>query len=869
MIVEARVGSRVRQDLRRERLVTMLDGVPGGAVATIVAGAGSRKSTLLTEWTRTRRDVASVTVVLDPRSADPTVFARALVAAIDQRFDGFADHLEDLFLAGSGQPGRAFAARLVVAIEALGHDLVLLIDDAHLIGAGGTSTLLDGFVNGLPENLRMIITSRWDPPLTLHRLRLDGRLVEVRASDLAFDRAETRSLIEAVSGVTLDDSEIAVLHRRTEGWTAGVQLAAISLRHSADATQFVDDFGGSDVLVAEYLSREVLDSLDDETRRFVMATSVLPWLSTDLCDAVIEDMVSSEVEVMLDHLERESLFVVPMTSDGRRCRYHHLFADLILYILRHDEPQSEDGLRRRAAAFLADHGDVAGAVEQYLELADVDEVLRLAVEHGRLMYERNESATLVRWLAAAESLCIEPLPELGIQLLAAQIAAMDTAAATETYWRVRRRDNLSIGQEATLHALYCLLGLDDLSAHEVEVAASAALRLLQNADDDDLVDVLGIGGRSTIELFGRFMPGLAAFYRGDLQAALDELEAVLELEAMQYPVWKMHALGVLGLVRGWCGDVTAARSLATAAVDLARHGRFDGHVGLAHARHALALAALDRLELAEAAEQLHLAGIAVEQSNRAALRATHRWLQGVRRMRVDGPMAALAELEAAPPPAIGPPLIVCAEVELRMRLRIASGNLLAAQDLFADGTPASETAGFDLALARGDLAHAAAVLDAWTPHQVDRRSTLGYLVRRAVLLARQGRRRDAMSALGEALQRAEPGGVCAPFLEVPGVVSLLKSDAHLSSQDVAKSIIRGAQAADGRVGSNERLIEPLTTREREVLALLPTRLTNEEMASSLYVSVNTLKTHVRHIYVKLEVVDRNHAVERAAELGIL
>ena len=582
MTAAARTRSRIWSAVRRDRLVRMLDEVPDGGLGTIVAGAGSGKSMLLSEWTRARTDVASVRIDVDPRSADPTVLARAVVTAIDQRFDGFADQFDDLFTAGSGLPGRAFAARLAVAIETLGHDLVLIIDDAHVPDAGATLALLDEFVQRLPGNLRVFIAARWDPPLTMHRLRLECRLVEVRGSDLAFDLDETRSLVEAVCGVPLDESTIATLHERTEGWAAGIQLAAISMRHSADAAQFVDDFDGSDVLVAEYLSREVLDSFEDETRRFVMATSVLPWLSIELCDAVVDDLSPSEIEAMLNHLEHELVFVVPVGSGGRRCRYHHLFADLMLYNLRHHEPQREDMLRRRAAACLAEHGEVAAAVEQYLKIGDVDEVLRLVVEHARPIYERNESATLVGWLAEAESLHSESPPELGVQLLGAQIAAMDTAAAAETYWRIRRRGDLSIGQEATVHALHALLGLDDLSSNEVDLAASAALRLLETADDHDLVDTLGIGGRSTIELFGRFMPGVAALYRGDLQAAIGDLEAVLELDAMQYPVWKIYALGMLGFARGWSGDVTAAESLATAAVDLARHNGLDGHVGLAY-----------------------------------------------------------------------------------------------------------------------------------------------------------------------------------------------------------------------------------------------------------------------------------------------
>ena len=163
----------------------------------------------------------------------------------------------------------------------------------------------------LPKNLRLFVAARWDPQLTLHQLRLAGRLVEIRGSDLAFDLAETRSLVESIAGVVLDDSTLARLDQRTDGWAAGIQLAAISIRRAPDVARFVEDFSGSDVLVADYLTREVLDSLDGTTRRFVMATSVLPWLSVDLCGVVVDDMSPSEIEAMLDDLEQQLIFMVP------------------------------------------------------------------------------------------------------------------------------------------------------------------------------------------------------------------------------------------------------------------------------------------------------------------------------------------------------------------------------------------------------------------------------------------------------------------------------------------------------------------------------------------------------------------------------
>ena len=805
-----------------------------------------------------------------PKTATRRFSARNLVAAIDDRVGGFADQFAVLSRAGSGTPGRRFAALLVVAIEELDSAVVIALDDAQFIESAVESmAILDELVSRIPDSLRLIVAARRDPPLTLHQQRLDGRLIEVRGAELAFDLDETRSLVEMTAGIVLDDPTLATLHQRTDGWAVGIGLAAISIRHSNDVDRFVADFHGSDVLVAEYLTREVLDALRPAVRRFMMATSVLPWLSVDLCGAVVDEMTPSEIEAMLDDLERNQLF---MTSTGvidRRFRYHHLFAELLVYSLRHDEPDRERALRRRAAHHLAERGEVAPAVAQFLEIGDVSGVLETVIAHARPIYERNESATLARWLGAARALAGDAPAELDVQLLAARIAALDSTLAAETYRSIRRRSDLSVGQRASGEALYALLGMDDLPPGEVERAAYEALELLASADDGDLVDVLGIGGRSTIELFARFMLGLAAFHRGDLRCAIERFDAVLELEGMQYPVWKMHTLGALGLVHGWSGDLVLAESLATRAVELAEHASLEGHVGLAFAHHALAGVALERVELGRAAEHLSLAAPAAEQTRRAALLATQRLLGAVRLSLADGPASAATALDATPPPALAPSLVVGAERRLLVRLRIATGNWLAARDLVAGDPTIGRSARFDLAFARDELDGAAAVLDGWEPEPADHRAALELLIRRAALLAAQSRRGAALTVLAEALMRAEPAARRLPFVQVPAAVSLLKSEVRLATRPFPASVVAAANAVAERAESHERLVEPLTDREREVLALLPTRLTNAEMAASLYVSVNTLKTHVRHIYLKLDAVDRDHAVERAALLGIL
>ena len=235
----------------------------------------------------------------------------------------------------------------------------------------------------------------------------------------------------------------------------------------------------------------------------------------------------------------------------------------------------------------------------------------------------------------------------------------------------------------------------------------------------------------------------------------------------------------------------------------------------------------------------------------------------------DGSRSAAAELDASPPPALAPAFIAGAERKLLVRLRIATGNWLAAGDPIAEAPSIDGSERFDLALARGDLEEAAAVLDAWVPEPAHHRAALELLIRRAVLFAEQGSRGEALATLADALVRAEPAAQRLPFVQVPAVVSLLKSDVRLATRRFAASIVATAEAVADRAESHQRLVEPLTNREREVLALLPTRLTNAEMAGSLYVSVNALKTHVRHIHLELDAADRDHAVEQAVLLGIL
>ena len=310
---------------RRPRLETVLDQIPRAGIGLVVAPAGSGKSVLLGQWAR--RSTARVCHLrITGTHDDPVIFARSLVSAIGAAAPEFDTGIADLV---DGRAlGAAFVSRLRTALEDLDQQTVIVIDDVHLLGNEWICRDLGRLLVRLPRTVRVAMGARWDPAIRLQRLRLDGLLVELRASDLAFTAAESRGLLESVSGRSLSPAQCTALQARTEGWAAGLQLAGISLQRVPDAGAFIDQFSGSGRLIADYLTEEVLDDLEPDIRRFLLQTSVLEWLDADLCDAVTD---ADDGAAMLDLLARRSLFLVHSDAAGERLRYHHLFADLLRY----------------------------------------------------------------------------------------------------------------------------------------------------------------------------------------------------------------------------------------------------------------------------------------------------------------------------------------------------------------------------------------------------------------------------------------------------------------------------------------------------------------------------------------------------------
>src|SRR6266581_1005796 len=383
----------------RPRLAAALDEGLARQLVLVCAPAGSGKTVLLADWVgRDGRLVAWLS--LDAADNDPARFWRHVVAALDRVRPGIAERAGSLLGPPAPPSFEGLVTALVNELAAQpGEDEVLLVvDDYHLIEAQLVHASLEFLVEHLPPGLDMVVASRADPPLPLPRLRAGGRLAELRAVDLRFTAEEAAALLREATGGELPGEAVAALAARTEGWAAGLQLAALSLRGQADPAGFVAAFSGSHRYILDYLTEEVLDRQGEQVRTFLLETSLLERLSGGLCDAVTGRDGS---QAMLERVERANLFLVPLDEVRGWWRYHHLFAGLLRARLQQQQPGRVAALHRNAAAWCEQHGLAGDAVRHALAAGDAAWAARLIEQHFDAAYHwHSEGATIRRWVSA-------------------------------------------------------------------------------------------------------------------------------------------------------------------------------------------------------------------------------------------------------------------------------------------------------------------------------------------------------------------------------------------------------------------------------------------------------------------------------------
>jgi LuxR family maltose regulon positive regulatory protein len=382
----------------RPRLVDALEAGLARGLVLVCAPAGFGKTALLADWVRDGRHRVGW-LSLDAGDNDPARFWRHVIAALDRARPGIAGRSAPLL--GSSPPP-SFEGVVTALINQLAAqpgqgEVLLVLDDYHLIDAPPVHASLGFLLEHRPPGLRLVLASRADPPLPLARLRARGQLAELRAGQLRFTAEEAAALLRQAAGPALPEAAMAALAARTEGWVAGLQLAALSLRGQEDVAGFVAAFSGSHRYVLDYLTEEVLERQPDEVRGFLLETSMLERLSGALCDAVTGRPGG---QAMLERVERANLFLVPLDEVRGWWRYHRLFADLLRARLQRERPERVPALNRNAAAWSEAHGLADDAVRHALAAGDTAWAARLIERHADALLLRSEGATLQRWLAA-------------------------------------------------------------------------------------------------------------------------------------------------------------------------------------------------------------------------------------------------------------------------------------------------------------------------------------------------------------------------------------------------------------------------------------------------------------------------------------
>ncbi len=876
-----RAPRRRRGVVARPRLTAPVDRRDLPRLTLVSAPAGFGKSTLLAEWFATgASDVAWL--ALDRRDDDPTVLWTYVAAAVDRMVAGAAGAVEAL---GPGAAPESIAAALLNALAPLDDDVVLVIDDLHLVASTAIHESLVFLLEHLPDEVHLVVGTRVDPPWPLPTLRARGDLREVRAADLRFTEAEASAYLASM-GVELTSGDVALLEERTEGWIAALQLAALSLQGRDDVSDVIEGFAGDDRFVLDYLASEVLDHQTAEVRRFLLDTSILHRLTGPLCDAVTGE---GGARATLAALEGANLFVVALDERRDWYRYHHLFADVLRARLLDEEPAAVRTLHRRAADWWAANGDRAEAVRHALAADDLDLAADLIERALPPLRQARQEATYRPWLEALPPEVFDDRPVLTMGLVGARMVSGEPAGVAELLDGVERQllptgelvEGTIVIDEAERPRLPAQIAMYRSALALLRSDVSATIDHAERARKATAVDDhVGHGAATALQ-------GLALWSVGDLGTAAERYrEAIEHFERAEHHAdlnGVARALADIEVGRGRLG--AAVRVLEDALARSRRHGPLRGEadvlVGLADVAHL-------RGDLTAASEHLTAADAVGHQ---ALPPFAHR--SRVARARLlavsgdaDGALELFDEAVELYDTDLSPPIDPPAAARARLQVAIGAWSEAAAWAERAGLAPDVEVTYVRAAellvlarvlLAQGRGAAARRLLDRLVLAADDGGWGSG-LEGRVVLAATHlaaGDRAAAGSALRDALRRSEPEGVARPFLDEGDAVRRLLSEeaegGRGPASDRARRVLVGVPdrtRGERRDPTPSGLVEELSPRELDVLRLLRGELSGPDIARELLVSLNTFRTHTRNIYAKLGVTSRRAAVRRAEELRL-
>lgn len=861
----------------RPRLIERLNEGLHSKLTLIAAPAGFGKTTLVSEWAAAcERRPAWMS--LDKADNDPQQFLTYLIAALQTIEANVGEELLGVIQSPQPPSIETILTTLLNEISIIPDNFVLILDDYHVIDATLIDNALTFLLKHLPPQMHLVITTREDPDLPLAQLRARGQLTELRVTDLRFTRTEATGFLNQVMGLNLSVEDIATLETRTEGWIAGLQLAAISMQGYRNTTQFLKSFTGSHRFVLDYLTEEVLQQQSESVQNFLLHTSILDRLCSPLCDAVLLDASISGQET-LEYLERANLFIFPLDDDRRWYRYHHLFADLLRQRLHQsialstgDVEGHVNELHIRASQWYEDNGFELEAFHHAAAGNDIDRAERLIVGKGIPRHFRGAVTTILNWLESLPTTVMNARPTLWWTYAALLLVNGQTTGVEE---KLQAADSALGEAEADEKTRYLVGRIAGARATLALSRYQAETMLVQSRRALEFLPPSSLSGRANAQ----WVMAYAYILYGDRAAARRAITEALSLSKASGDTFTtlLATIG-LGTVQELDNQLYLASQTYECVLELAGDQPlsiiYEAHLGLARV-----LYEWNDLEAAQehGRQSLHLA----RQYDRVIDRfivcevflARLKLAQGD----VDGAATILAQAsQSARQQNFVYRLSEIAATQVLVFLR--RGNLAAAAHLAqTNNIPASLARVY---LAQGDLSAALAVLEllyqqmetkGWHDEQ------LKVMVLLAVAYHRHGEKDKAVQLLRGVLALTEPDGFIRLFIDEGPPIAQLLSEAAAQGimPDYTGKLLAAFRAEEYKNTGNLHLpsghtpIEPLSPRELEVLQLIAQGLSNHEICEHLFLALNTVKGHNRKIYDKLQVQRRTEAVARARELGLL
>ena len=878
----------------RPRLIERLnEGLSSSHKLTLIsAPAGFGKTTLISEWgTVCDRPVAWLS--LDEGDNDSTRFMTYLIAALQTIMTNIGAGVLGVLQSPQPPSTESTLTALLNEIATIPDPFILVLDDYHMIDAKSVNDALTFLLEHLPQQMHLVITTREDPQLPLARLRARGHLTELRAADLRFAPAESTEFLNQVMGLSLTTEDIAALEARTEGWITGLQLASISMQGQPDTSGFIKSFTGSHHFILDYLIEEVLQQQSESIHTFLLCTSILDRMCGPLCDAVLGSPSASSQET-LEYLERTNLFIIPLDTERRWFRYHHLFADLLRQRLlqsvsSRNEEQIVTEYHIRASRWFENHGLDIEAFKYAVAANDVESAERLMTGKRMPMHFGGVMTTIMSWLASLPATVLDARPQLRVHAALLSLATGQSTgveeklqaaeAALYAFLQGAEPDTKTrdlIGQIAAARATLAL------TRYQPEAMIIQAHRALEYLHPDSL----------PARIRAIWTMGFAYQVQGDRAAARQAYTEALAISRVTGNIRFIIVTSIsLGVIQEFDNNLYQAAETFRGALQLAgdypQPFEGEGHLGLArilyewndldgaerHGQLALKLArqfdkVIDRYIICE----VFLASLKLARGDVAAAAAM--LAETEQSVRQHDFKHRIAEVAAA-----------------QVLVFIRQGDLDAAAHLAQTHDLSIRQSRVHLAL--GDATSALAVLEPLR-RQMESKGwqdeRLKVMVLQAVAYHAHGDLDKALQILGDALVLAEPGGFIRLFVDEGQPMACLLTEAaiHGMTTDYVRKllatfeaegqqVIAGPAVIFGKIEDKYRLpispvqplIEPLSQRELKILHLIAQGLSNREISERLFLAVSTIKGHNRNIFDKLQVQSRTESVARARELGLL